>query len=219
MKRETHRYIPIALALCLCGAERGAWADEIVDVSVNTSSLQGQAGSEVFFELTDGSGTGNGNNTATMSSFALGGGAVGAVDPFSTFGGASGGMGSSVSITDTSPDNQFAQLLTPGATLSFKLDLTTFVEPAGFAPDGLFMFMTDPNGNSIASTSDPSGFNSLLAVTFNSATPSLTNFDSSLVSITSGAPAAAPEMDPHSAMSGLIFLAGCLAVLLARRRR
>jgi len=215
---QTCRNLPLTLALCLCAAGPGAWADEVVDVSVNTSSLQGQAGSEVFFELTDGSGTGNGNNTATLSGFALGGGAVGAADPFSTFGGATGDMGSTVSIIDSSPDNQFGQLLTPGTALSFTLDLTTYVEP-GPTPDGLFMFLVDPNGSSIASTSDPSGFNSLFAVTFNSTQPALTNFDSSLVALKSAVPAAAPEIDPHSLMSGLTYLAACLAVLCARRRR
>lgn len=216
MTRQEIRYCCIALALGLCAATPGAWADEVVNVSVNTSSLQGQAGSEVFFELTDGSGTGNGNNTATMSNFALGSGTVGAADPFNTFGGATGDMGSTVSITDSSPDNQFAQVLTPGSTLAFKLDLTAFVE-SGAPPDGLFMFLTDPLGNSIASTSDPSGFNSLLAVTFNSAQPLLTNFDSGLVTLSVVAPVSAPEVDPRSAIAGLTLLAGFLAVFRGRR--
>jgi hypothetical protein len=218
MNGQKYRYRPMALALCLCGAGSVGWADDILNVSVNTSSLEGQANSEVFVELVDGSGTGNGNNTATMNGFSLGGGAVGAVDPFNTFGGASGSMSSTVSMTDSSPDNQFAQLLTPGATLSFNLDLTTFVEP-GPIPDGLFMFFTDPNGNSIATTSDPSGFNSLFAVTFNSAQPAVLNYDSKLVSVTSSAPAAAPEIDPASALGAFTLLAGFLAVLRGRRPR
>jgi len=211
-----NRYFPL-LALGLSVAGSVAWADEVVNISVNTSSLAGQAGSEVFFELVDGSGTGNGLNTTTMSNFVLGGGSAGAVDPFNTFGGASGDMGSTVSINDNSPESEFAQLLTPGTSLAFKLDLTNYVEP-GPIPDAFYMFVTNPGGTSIANTSDPTGFNSLFAVTFNSSLPSITNYDSSLVSVTSGASVSAPEIDPQTATSGLAFLAACLAVLCARRR-
>jgi len=217
MNRQPHRYLPVvALALCLCGAGLSARADQLVNVAVNTSSLAGMAGSEVFWEMTDGSGSGDANNTATMSNFALGGGTVGAVDPFSTFGGASGDLGSTVSITDSSPDNQFAQLLTPGASLSFSLDLTTNAD-AGGIPDGLFMFIADPSFNSIAQTSDPNGQNSLFAVTFNPTADLIQNYDPALVSITS-AVTAVPEDNPASTYSAFALLLGGLAVLRSRRR-
>jgi len=217
MNRQPYRYVPVvALALCLCGAGLSARADQLVNVNVNTSSLVGMTNSEVFFEMTDGSGLGDANNTATMSNFALGGGTVGAGDPFSTFGGASGDLGSTVSITDSSPDNQFAQLLTPGASLTFSLNLTTNAD-AGAIPDGLFMFIADPSFNSIATTSDPTGNNSLFAVTFNPTADLIQNYDPTLVSVTAAA-TAAPEIDPASAGGALTLLLGGLAVLRGRRR-
>lgn len=209
----------IASALIWVGATGSAWAQEDVDVSIDTSSLAGDTGSELFLELTGGGGdSGVGYNTVTTSPFVLGGGTAGTVDTANALGNVSGDMNSGVSLDDNGTQlSLFGQFLTPGTTLSFQMDLTTNVN-TGPTPDGLFLYLYDPNGNPIDSTSDPSGFDSLLAVTFNSSTPVVTNFDSALLSVTPAAVAAAPEIDPSSALGALTLLAGALAVLRGRRR-
>jgi hypothetical protein len=211
----------LAVAFCgtlLSGVPPAAHADEILDVNINTSSLQGQAGSELYFVLTDGSGLGDGNNTATMNGFSLGGGTAGAVDPFSTFGGVTGDMGTAVSMTDNSGTgvNEFGQLFSPGTNLAFTLDVTGNVD--GAIPDGMFAYLSDPNGNFLP-TSDPSGQNSLFAITFDSATPAVTNYDSALLSIASPAVGSVPEPDSASVMAaGLVLLGGWLGLARTRRR-
>ena len=189
MKRK-NLYVCMMLAGALLGlAASSAHADTVLNVSVNTSSLSGLAGSEVFFELTDGSGTGDGNNTATVSLIALGGGTAGAVDTTNSTGGASGDLNSGITLTDTSPLNVLGQFFTPGSALSFTLDLTSNVD-AGNTPDQFSLYIYDPSGNPIDTTSDPTGFNSLLAVdglcsdVTCSSTPVVSNYDPSLVTTT-----------------------------------
>lgn len=207
----------VVLGVCaavLWGAPRRARADLILNVSVDTSSLQGEPGSEVYFAFTDGSGLGDGNNTVTLSGFSLGGGALDGVDPFSTFGGAAGDMASNVSITDSSSYSQFAELLTAGTSLAFTLDATTNAEQ-GAIPDGLFMFLSDPNGNFVP-TNDPSGANSLFAISVGSGLPSVVNYDSAQVSL-AVPPTSVPEPDSSwLASSGILALVGAWAL---RRRR
>src|SRR5579883_1860063 len=94
-------FTPLIVAfLVLFFAPHGdAFADEIVTVTVNTSSLPTTPtvpGSEIYFDLTDGSGTGDANNTVTISNISLGGGAPGAIDTssFGISGGESGNLAS-----------------------------------------------------------------------------------------------------------------------------
>lgn len=208
-------YITAFVFLAFCIAPRGAMADEIVTVSVNTSSVSGMAGSEVFFEFTDGSGLGDANNTVTLTGFSLGGGTAGAVDTNSldTTGGfdPASDLGSQVSITDSSFFNEFAQFLTPGSVLSFTLDLTTNVD-AGGVPDQFSMYIYDPNSNSIDTTADPTGGDSLLSISLDSSSnPTTNNFDPALV--TSAVTNPTPE--PSTL---LLFVSGLAICGLLRRR-
>lgn len=208
-------YITVFVFLAFCIAPRGAMADEIVAVSVNTSSISGMAGSEVFFEFTDGSGLGDANNTVTLTGFSLGGGTAGAVDtnPLDTTGGfdPASDLGSQVSITDSSFFNEFAQFLTPGSVLSFTLDLTTNVD-AGGVPDQFSMYIYDPNSNSIDTTADPTGGDSLLSISLDSSSnPTTNNFDPALV--TSAVTNPTPE--PSTL---LLFVSGLAICGLLRRR-
>ncbi len=208
-------------AMCLIWAAvpRSARAQADFDVNIDTSGLAGQSGSELFVELTGGgSDSGPGYNTATLGNFVLGGGSAGSVDAANEIGNVSGDIGSTVSINDQgSPLNLFAQFLTPGSDLSFQLNVTGNVN-TGAVPDGLYAFLYDPSGNPIDTTSDPSGFDSLLAVNFTSATPTVSNYDTNLVSVTAASAAAAPEIDPSSAFGAVTLLAGILAVQRGRRR-
>src|SRR5688572_23187323 len=70
-------------------------------VSMDTSALVGHPAGSFFldFQLNDGEGWGNGNNTAVLSNFTFGSG--GATGSATTFGGASGDLWSAVTLTDT----------------------------------------------------------------------------------------------------------------------
>ncbi|HTW74385.1 MAG TPA: hypothetical protein VMD56_05625 [Steroidobacteraceae bacterium] len=211
----------LALAVGLAAAP-DARAQQDVDVSINTASLAGEAGSELFVELTGGgSDAGIGYNKVTMSDFVLGGGAAGPVDTLNSYGDVTGDLGSTVSLDDNgSPDNVFGQYLTPGSALSFQMAVTGNAN-TGATPDGLFLFLYDPSGNPIANTEDPSGFDSLLSVNFDSPTPAITSYPNvdgtNSVSVTAVGASAAPEIDPSSAVGALTLLAGLIAVMRGRR--
>jgi hypothetical protein len=103
-------------------------ANQLYIVNLNTAPLIGHLAAPFYldFQLNDGSGTGDANNTATLSNFQFGGGC--AIGSPSTQGGASGNLSSTVVIHDSTFLNEFYQQFIPGNTLSFTLDLTTQVE-------------------------------------------------------------------------------------------
>ena len=115
------------------------------DFGLNTSTLIGHAAGpfSLEFQLNDGSGTGNGNNTALLNSFTFGGGS--AVGLPTLTGGATGDAGGSVTLTDSSFFNQFIQPFTPSNQLGFRLTLSTNVE-AGGVPDQFTFAILDSSG-------------------------------------------------------------------------
>lgn len=107
-------------------------------VSLDTNSLIGNSFAPFYldFQLTDGSGSNNGNNTASVSDFQFGGGhAVGAA--FAS-GGASGDVATGITLTDTDFWNDIYQEFVPGSVLSFLVTLSNNIE-SGSTPD-LFSF-------------------------------------------------------------------------------
>jgi len=105
-----------------------------VTVKLDTSFLSG-GNYYLDFQLTDGSGTGDGSNTAVVSAFDFGGGsAFGAVTSYGTV---TGDLSSSVSLTDTDPFTEFYQAFSAGSFLMFQLELTNHY--SGGTPD-LFGF-------------------------------------------------------------------------------
>jgi hypothetical protein len=128
---------------CLWGASP-ALADTAFHVSLNTSQLSVLHPGSSFaldFQLNDGSGTLDGNNTATLTNFSFGGGsASGSPD---LFGGASGSLSASVALIDSSFLNEFMQGFTPGTILSFDVGLTTNLD-AGPIPDKFIFAITEP---------------------------------------------------------------------------
>jgi hypothetical protein len=205
----------------LLGSAAGtrALAQEDVDVSINTSSIAGETGSELYVDLIGGgSDTAGGYNSATLSAISLGGGTAGAIDtsPFGTVGDASGSLTGSIALDDQDGSyNQFAEFLTPGSQLSFQLDLSGTTNTSGSIPDELSLYLYDQNGFPLPS-SDPLG--SLMQVTFNTSSPSVSNNAPALLSVSSVV-AAAPEIDPSSALAALTLLAGGLMILRGRRSR
>jgi hypothetical protein len=125
---------------------------------------------QIDLQLTDGSGTGDANYTATVTGFNFGGGAL-LGTPTNT-GGVTGSLSSTVTLVDSGFFNNFQQSFTAGSTLSFMVDLTTNLD-AGGTPDAFTFAILDSLGNNI-STSDPGG--SLLTVNLDSAKPTVTTF-------------------------------------------
>jgi hypothetical protein len=142
-----------------------AHADVIYSVSLNTAPLIGNPNGPFLldFQLTDGGGTGDGNNSATLSQFQFGaGGSAGNASTITLTNNASGNLASSVSLKDTSFFNEFSQAFVPGATFTFQLDLTANAD-AGGTPDEFTFQLLDASGNEV-STNDPSGSNALLII-------------------------------------------------------
>ena len=141
-----------------------AYADTI---SLDTSSLQGSPSApfQLAFVLIDASLTGDGNNTAVLSSFAFGGGSAGSVG--SSGGGVTGDLISGITLIDSDPSglNFITSAFTPGSTLSFNLAMTanpdsTLDPSANLTGDQLLFFILDNGGLPIHSTdkSTPDAF-------------------------------------------------------------
>jgi len=206
MKNPLLQIIAFAALLFTFGAPTSFATGISVNVSIDTSGIPAGPGSQIIFIFTDGSGTGDANNTATLTNFALGGATLGSSI---TSGGASGDMSSTVSLTDSSLLNFFDETFSAGTSLSFLLNLTTNVD-AGGTPDQFSVQIIDPSGNFI-STSDPTTGN-LLFINLDSASPSVST-SSSLVAVSSPGPVGTPE-------PATIFLlaAGLAAIGLSTKR-
>jgi hypothetical protein len=130
-------------AVCIFSAGcQTAIADAIYNVTLDTTSLVGHPAGPfyVFAEFTDGNGIGDANNTATLGSFAFGGGS--ALGSPLLFGGASGSLETGITIKDSSSLGFFAEQFAPGLQLNFSLDLT-LNDDSGGTPDRFTFFLLD----------------------------------------------------------------------------
>src|SRR5215831_4272177 len=120
--------------MCTCVCSSIANASILYDITMNTTPLIGHSASpfSVEFQLNDGSGTGDSNNTAILNDFLFNGG--GPAGSPTLNGGANGNLTSGVTLTDHSFFNQFIQSFTPGSALSFRLSLSTNIDSGG-TPD------------------------------------------------------------------------------------
>ena len=203
----------LMLPLVLAANPRPAYADIITgSVSLDTSALSGPF--ELAFIFTDGSGTGDANNTVTLGNFLFGaGGSAGTVDASLSFGGESGDLTSGVSLIDSFFLNIFASSFTPGSLLSFDFGLTTNVD-AGGTPDQFSLVLLQADG-SVVNTEDPSGANSLLTVNLDSAHPAISTFASDLTPAAIVTESTAAPEPP----SLLLLAMGLGAVLWSARTR
>lgn len=212
--------IGILTVVLLTFASTAALADvQTVKFGVNTSSI---AGGSYFlaFQLEDGSGTGDANNTVTLSDFAFGGGS--ALDPAvrptlysypALNGGASGDLLAGVALTDSDPYFNAAILgFDAGTELTFDASFTNNKDTGSF-PDLFLVSILDSTGAGI-STAD-SNNDSFITVTLdgtkvtqpNGAVTPPTQFFAASAPYEIPAPAAVPEA------SSLLLLAACCGFL------
>jgi hypothetical protein len=188
-------------------------ASVIKTVTLDTSALGGQP-NEPFalaFQLADGSGTGDGNNSVVLSNFQFGSGSP--IGSPLAFGSASGDLSTTVTLTDSDLANVFVQSFTSGNTLSFILSFTTNVD-AGGTPDEFIFSILDNTFTPLA-TSSSSPLSPFLVIDIDSVSPAIQTFGADLV----GAPdigdvSAVPE--PSSAVLMIIPLA--LMAWIARNK-
>lgn len=102
------------------------------DVTLNTSALQGHPSGpfSLDFQLVDGSGSGDGNNSVVIGEFDFGGG------------GWLGGDPGTITLTDSNFLTEFFQWFTPGAYLKFEVSTTTALD-AGPTPDEFSFALLD----------------------------------------------------------------------------
>jgi len=188
-------------------------ADSLFNVSVSTTALVSNSSGpfQIDLQLIDGSGTGDANNTATVTGFNFGGGALSGTP--TNIGGVTGDLSSTVTLVDSGFFNNFQQSFTAGSTLSFMVDLTTNLDVGG-TPDAFTFAILDNLGNNIT-TSDPGG--SLLTVNLNSATPTVTSFAGTGNYATVSAIVTTPE--PGTLTLLATGISGGLIALGRRRRR
>jgi hypothetical protein len=152
-----------------------AAADVTYNVALDTSALVGHPAGpfSIGFQLTDGSGTGDGNNTVKISNVQFGGGGAAAGAP-ALVGGAAGSLAAGVTLRDTVFLNSFAQSFMPGNLLTFQLSLTSSIDN-GAIPDQFSFSLLDHNGVEIP-TAGKVNFDVLFTATFNASTPNLQQF-------------------------------------------
>jgi hypothetical protein len=157
------------LSLSPCGAQIFNF-----HVTTDTTGLIGHPAGPFYldFELTDGSGALDSNNTAVLSHFQFGGGAPDGSPDLT--GGAGGDLSSTVTLTDSSFFNALVQPFTPGTTLDFDAALSTNLD-TGPTPDEFAFKILDCMGTEIPTTGLG---NSLLLVKINSHWPDLQTFAS-----------------------------------------
>jgi hypothetical protein len=145
-------------------------------VTLDTAPLQGDAAGpfSLVFQLTDGSGTGDGNNSVALSNFLFGTGGPSGMP--TTFGGVIGSVGSTVTLVDTSFLNYFIQPFTPGTTLEFTVATTNNVD-AGGIPDGFAFSISDKTGQNIPTQAGPFA-DMFISIAFDSSNPAITAFAS-----------------------------------------
>lgn len=183
------------------------------NVQLDTSSLVSNPSGPftLDFQLNDGSGTGDANSWATISNITFGGGSASAGTAW-TIGGASGDLGSSVTLNDSDPLlNDFTQGFTPGSWLSFTVSLSTNVD-AGGTPDEFSFAILDGNFFNLPTAS--LGSDTFVQVAIDSANPSILTAASLDGTIPSPTVTPVPEASTYGLMG-----AALLGLVALKRRR
>jgi hypothetical protein len=181
-------------------------------VTVDTSALIGNLDDYALdFTLTGGNPLAN---TVTLSNFTFtGGGAPNSNPAASTVGLASGTLGTSVTLSDSSVSffNEFFQGFTVGSTVEFDVNITTNIN--GPTPDSFAFSILDGELFPIATNGGPG--DALLTIDINGLNPSVNTYAST--GLETGGVTVSVVPEPGSAMLlgfGAIALCG-----MVRRRR
>lgn len=218
------RLLLLGIAFVLPTSTSIAKADVIYNVSLNTAPLIGNTAApfSLYFQFTDGSGLGDGDNTVTLSNFDLGTGGSEQGTP-STFGGVTGDLSSQVVLTDTSFFNYFMVGFQPGNTLSFMIDSTTNLN-ADPIPDEFSFSILDSTDDPIPTTGF---FDQFLELDITSSTPAPQVFPSDPTQtpvaggnpIDTGTPVVTPVSSTPEPSSVATLGLGLLGIACARRLR
>lgn len=165
----------LTLTLTSASYSRSQTGSIIYSVSIDTSPLINHPAApfSLSFQLNDGSGTGDLNNKAVVSSFQFGGG--GAAGASTVIGDVSGDLSSAVVLNDSSFINFFAQPFAPGTRLNFVVLLTTNLD-SGETPDQFSFSILDRTGAEIP-THGGEFFDTLGTVDINTTSPPLQVFE------------------------------------------
>ncbi len=123
-----HVVSKVTLLLCalavLCQAASGSTVSTYT-VTVNSAPLVGHPAGpfSILLAFTDGGGLSDANNTITVANVDLGGG--NSLGNVVLFGGATGNLETTVTISDTSSLSLFSEVFSPGQSLRFTVSLTT----------------------------------------------------------------------------------------------
>ena len=144
----------LALAGCLFTAP--PCRAQSFHVLFDTSGLAGAAGGpfSLDFQLTDGSGTGDGNTTVTLSDF-IGAALIGGP---ATTGGVAGALPGVMTMTDSAFFTEYTQVFTPGGVLQWDLALNMTAPEVGPTPDEWTLGLLDGMGNEIPTTAANAAF-------------------------------------------------------------
>jgi hypothetical protein len=220
---QNRHFLPLVglmAGVCWLGSVLPCHAQMSFRIAVNTAPLVGHPAGPFFvdFDLTDGSGTNDANNTALISNFAFGGG--GPVGAPTLSGEASGNLSTAVRLNDSHFLNEFIQEFTPGDTLTFDVGLTTNVD-AGPTPDEFSFKILDCTQVEIPTTGLG---DKLLLVDINSS-PIIETFasDPSRAPACGGGPftpQVVPSVTPEpGTLAFLLSAVGGLVVLRRRKRK
>jgi hypothetical protein len=184
------------------------------DVSINTFTFPVGSTYALDFQLNDGSGVGDANNTAVISNLMFGGGSAGLTSPT---GGATGNAAAGFILSDTSFFNQILQVFVPGSFVSFRTELTDSAD-LGATPDTLTLAILR-DGVEIPTTSLLDAF---LVAEITGGPGSVAGFgsDASALPIDTGAPLITFVSTSGVPEPGSLFLvSAAIGLLICLRRR
>jgi len=220
------RSYALLIGLMVCGlglvSSSASIAQPTYFVTLDTSALQTAATGPyaLDFQFTDGSGTGDANNTVGLSHFRFGPAGSASGSPTLT-GGAIGSLSSGFTLTDSDFFNEALQGFTPGDQFSFILNWSPHVD-AGGTPDEFSIGLLDKSGSEIPTTGPGDAF---LVVDLDSANPIIQTYgaDASRTNLGLGAAIVTAAPEPSSlafllvTFTGLCSLPSLYSCLRGRR--
>jgi hypothetical protein len=199
----------LAVLVVVLGSTTARADSESAIITVNTSGIEGLGTFSLAFQLADGSGTGNADNTVQLFNFNFGGGSASG-SPL-LFGGATGSVGSGFSLTNSDPSfNAAIQGFVPGAQLTFDATFTNITDTP--FPDLFLVSILDPSLNGIPTLD--SVYDSFITITLNGPTAT---YPSDLTQTSYNIPA--PVITPEPASFVLLASACFLLLFLGTLRR